>query len=128
MPNYENRYARSAEKKRQQVYDAAMELIEGTPDGINQQAIVDLLRQRYPRNDWSCKVVGGFLKPLVSNGTINRVRKRVLGIMGTYYSMGLFMYEETPTETHDMDAGQGNPPRLRRSDDVHGATPGPILE
>ena len=103
MPNYKNRYARTSNKKRQQVYDVALQILEEAGESVAQQTIVDALREQFPKNNWSCKTLGGFLKPLVSRGTIIRERKRVLGILATYYTLALFKYEETPLETHDMD-------------------------
>jgi len=82
-----------------------MELLEALDEGeeLAQDTIVSALNQRYPRKEWNTKTVGSLLVPLVSKGTINRVRKRVLGTMATYYSLCLFKYEETPTDTHGLD-------------------------
>lgn len=97
---------------RKQCYDCAIEMMESSDDlTVNQQEIVEALMERYPKKSWNSKTVGSYMKPLVSSGMVLRVRKRVLGIMATYYTLDMLKYKETPKETH-VATGQADNGRI----------------
>ena len=92
-----------ANKRRMQLYETTLEYLQEN-DEINQTELVEHLNEKHPRKEWNSKAVGHYLIPLVSSGVIMRERKRVLGIMGTYYTLGFFITEGTPTEQYDLES------------------------
>lgn len=94
---------KTANRRRIQVYESTLEYLQEN-EVVNQEQLVEHLNTKHPRKEWNNKSVGHYLIPLVSSGLIMRERKRVLGIMGTYYSLLLFNTKETSTEQHDMES------------------------
>ena len=92
-----------ANKRRMQMYETTLEYLQEKEE-INQNELVEHLNEKHPRKEWNTKAVGHYLIPLVSSGVILRERKRVLGIMGTYYTLGFFITEGTPTEHYDLES------------------------
>jgi len=97
------KHLKGANKRRIIVYEETMALLEEN-DVINQQTLVEHLNEKYPRKEWNTKQVGRFLIPLVSSMLIHRKRKRVLGMMATYYSLQTFNTKGTATEQHGVES------------------------
>lgn len=94
---------KAANKRRMQLYESTLEYLQEN-EVVNQEQLVEHLNEKHPRKEWNNKSVGHYLIPLVSSGLIMRKRKRVLGIMGTYYSLLLFNTKGTGDGTHDMES------------------------
>ena len=92
-----------ANRRRMQVYESTLEYLQEN-EVVNQDQLVEHINGKHPRKELNNKSLGHYLIPLVSSGLILRERKRVLGIMGTYYSLLLFNTKETVEETHDMES------------------------
>jgi hypothetical protein len=94
---------KAANKRRTQLYETTLEYLQEN-ETVNQEQLVEHLNEKHPRKEWNAKSVGHYLIPLVSSGLIMRKRKRVLGIMGTYYSLLLFNTKGTVEGTHDLES------------------------
>ena len=94
----------AANKRRMQLYETTLEYLQENETRSIKTELVEHLNEKHPRKEWNAKSVGHYLIPLVSSGLIMRKRKRVLGIMGTYYSLLLFNTKGTVEGTHDLES------------------------